>query len=155
MEGKGSPAIFSNFSLNYLSLGNGAYRIDTYSKIKVQIESGYVQIVFRPSATDKFECDQKNYENRINICRIVKSMKGSILIETVVKKMMETASFEISCPFKIGEYFIRNMTLEFPPMLPIPPGYFCSEVLMFGKTKTQKKMEQIFSIISKVQLITW
>lgn len=173
LEGRGTSNFFNNFSFTYKDVGKGYYQIDAYGDVFIQVEAGYVRkflkfenlkfsnfqlqatLIFRAGKSEKLECSEKVYENRINICQVARAMKSNVLLEYVLAKMLKSISFELACPFKKGEYFIRNMTVSIPPMLPAPSGFYCFEVLIFGRTKAKKKMEPLVTVMGKVELMMW
>jgi hypothetical protein len=67
----------------------------------------------------------------------------------VVKKH---ASFDFNCPIRVGKISIRNMTVGFPSIVPFPTGSFCTETLLIGKSKSQRKMETFVSVSAKLQI---
>lgn len=101
---------------------------------------------------DKYQCKNVIRDKRFNVCQLVKAVSSSILLAPVVKKLMEAASFELSCPFKIGNYFVRNMNFHVPSYLPFPSGFYCIDVNFVGKSKSLKKMEKFMALILKAQL---
>lgn len=105
------------------------------------------------AADDKYECQNHVIrEKRFNLCNLMKSMKTSILLESIIKSIVKSANFAISCPFKPGKYEIRNLSMTFPPFLPMPSGFYCVDVVLSGKTNKQRKLENIVSLTIKAQL---
>jgi hypothetical protein len=85
------------------------------------------------------------------LCRHQNSF-ASIIARLVLNKINESSSFKIECPLKVGNYFVTNMTLEFPSVLMAPNGYFCVHIKLMGKPQRKKKSEIIGAIRARVQL---
>lgn len=107
----------------------------------------------RHANDDKYNCHQEAIiDKRFNGCQVVKSTQSSILLRHIIEDFSKSCNFELACPFKVGSYELRKMSLTLPPILPIPSGYYCVEFSTSARSKSSKKMEPCLSAIIKIQL---
>lgn len=100
----------------------------------------------------KYECKDIIREQRLNVCQFSKAISSSILLSSIVKEVMKSANFEISCPFKPSLHIVSNMTFTFPTFFPMPPGFYCVDVAFNGRVKNQRKLVTNIKINIKCQL---
>jgi hypothetical protein len=101
---------------------------------------------------NKYDCKESVRDKRFNVCQFVKAVSSSLLLAPITKKFLESASFELKCPFKVGEYFVRKMEFKIPPFFPFPNAFYCIDMIYFGKTKSLKKMEKYLHSKMKIQM---
>lgn len=106
----------------------------------------------KKAENDKYQCKDAIREKRFNVCNLAKAISSSIFVNAIANQVVKAASFKIACPFKTGDYILKNMILSFPQVLPAPSGFYCVELNFIGKTRVQKKMEKYISVFVKAQL---
>lgn len=98
------------------------------------------------------ECGEKIFENRYNLCQLIKYMKTSVLAEVLMRDFKKSVKFDINCPFKPGFYNVINHSITLPAIMPAPDGKYCMESAVFGRSKNVKKMEQTVSVVTKIHI---
>jgi hypothetical protein len=79
---------------------------------------------------------------RINICKFGKLLKQTFILELIMKALMSSASFSLTCPFKPMQYTIKEMKIPSFIPLPGPKGHFCLITEVFARSNGTKKIEK-------------
>lgn len=108
------------------------------------------------SSSVDFSCNRLLFERKIDCCQLNERVLNSMFVNIFLKDIIRAANFKLKCPYRAGHYDIVNLSLSFPPTIPLPKNTnVCITKRYFGKTSGSKKFVQILTMRSFITFNEW
>ena len=92
------------------------------------------------STNDNYDCENVFLERKIDFCKLTDDVMNSIFTKHFLGDIIKAATFSIQCPYRIGEYAVKNFTLnDFPQLIFRQNVFVCVSMKGFGKLFNSKR----------------